>query len=206
MTAGSRRFRTAIIVLAILQTLVLGWIIVSRIALLRSSDVVTLSTQPVDPHDLFRGDYVTLSYGISRLPLDGLKGDKDFGEGQPIYVEIAPAGATWKAVAVSHDYPAPAAGDKVIRGRIRHIARNVPRVRALPGSRTMEEVPCDDCVMASVEYGIESYFVAEGTGRGYETARNERRLAVDVALSGDGEAAIKALRLDGEVLYEEPLL
>jgi uncharacterized membrane-anchored protein len=51
---------------------------------------VTLQTEPVDPRDLFRGDYVTLSYDISRLPAGALK-DQRAGGGNPIvYVKLAP--------------------------------------------------------------------------------------------------------------------
>lgn len=195
------RFGTALIVLVVLQTLVLGWLVASRIALLRSPDTVTLATEPVDPRDLFRGDYVTLTYGITRLTIGELPGDRDFSRGDAIHVELAPTGATWQAVGVWHDYPKPAGRNKVIRGRVTYVARNTG-----PLSGSDEETPCNGCVTATVVYGIESYFVPEGHGRDIEGARNARQLSVDVSLAGDGEAAIKGLRLDGELLYEEPLL
>lgn len=200
------RFGTAVILLAVIQTLALGWIIAGRVSILRSPDIVTLTTQPIDPRDLFRGDYVVLAYGISRLALDGLPGDKEFEQGDTIYVEITPARETWRAVGVWRAPPKPADGNKVIRGRIADVVKNIPRVRAIPFSGDMEEVPCNDCVMATVTYGIESYFVPEGEGRKLENARNSRALSVDVALAGNGEAAIKGVRVDGELLYEEPLL
>lgn len=206
MTDRFGRFGTALIILVVLQTLVLGWIVAGRIALLRSPDTVTLRTEPVDPRDLFRGDYVTLAYGISRLSLDVLHGDKDFAMGDTVYVELAPARESWRATGAWHIYPKAADGNRVIRGRITHVAKNIPRVRALPGSNEMEEITCEGCVTASVVYGIESYFVPEGHGRQLEDARNARQLSVDVSLAGDGEAAIRGLRLDGEILYEEPLL
>ncbi len=180
------RFGTALIVLAVLQTLALAWIVAGRIALLRSPDTVTLATEPVDPRDLFRGDYVTLAYDITRLTIGELPGDRDFSRGDTIYVELAPADETWKAVGVWREYPKAAEENKVIRGRILNVAGN--------GGA------------AAVAYGIESYFVPEGQGRDLEAARNARRLSVDVSLASDGEAAIKGLRMDGTLLYEEPLL
>lgn len=200
------RFGTAVIVLAVVQTLALAWIVAGRVSILHSSNVVTLTTQPLDPRDLFRGDYVVLAYSISRLALDGLPGDKDLRQGDTIYVEIAPARETWRAVGVWRKAPKPAEGDKVIRGRIADVTKNIARVRATPFSNDMEEVPCNDCVMATVVYGIESYFVPEGKGRELETERNNHALSVDVALADDGEAAIKGVRVDGDLLYEEPLL
>jgi len=206
MNGNLTRFGLAVITLAVFQTLALGWIIAGRISILRSPDVVTLKTQPLDPRDLFRGDYVVLAYGISRLPLDGLPSDKDLKQGDTVYVEIAPAKDSWRAVGVWRKAPHPAGGDKVIRGRIAEISRSNARVRATPFSRDMQEVPCNDCVMASVTYGIESYFVPEGDGRKLEADRNAQSLSVDVALAGNGEAAIKGVRVDGDLLYEEPLL
>lgn len=200
------RFGAAIIVLAALQTLVLVWMAGERISLLRSSDVVTLKTEPVDPRDLFRGDYVTLGYAISRLSLDGLAGDKDLAEGDTVYVEIAPASDTWRPVGAWRSYPKAAEGNKVIRGVVTGMLHGAPRVRPVPGSNDMEEEPCKSCTLATVSYGIESYFVPEGKGRELERERNDGSLSVDVALAGDGEAAIKGVRLDGELLYEEPLL
>ena len=35
---------------------------------------ILLKIQPVDPRDLFRGDFVILSYDISRIPEEGIEG------------------------------------------------------------------------------------------------------------------------------------
>lgn len=199
------RFGTAVLILALLQTIILVWLINGRVSILNSKDVVTLKSEPVDPRDLFRGDYVVLSYGISRLTLDGLKGDKDFRQGDTIYVEISPRRDTWLAEGAWHSAPMPAQGNSVIRGRVTNVAKNVGRVRPTPSSRDVEETPCADCEMLNVSYGIESYFVPEGQGRKLEEERNARALSVDVAIARDGEAAIKGIRLDGNLLYEEPL-
>lgn len=200
------RFGTAIVALAVMQTLILGWMVAGRVSILRSSDTVTLKSEPVDPRDIFRGDYVTLAYGISRVSLNTTDGDKDLDLGDTVYVEIEPVGDNWRAAAIYRDYPKPAEGHKVIRGRIVDMTRGTPRMRPIPGSDQMESIPCPACVTAVVAYGIESYFVPEGQGRELEQERNASALSVDVALANDGEAAIKRLRIDGEPIYEEPLL
>lgn len=179
------RFGTAVILLAALQTIILVWMVWDRVSILRSDDVVTLKSEPVDPRDLFRGDYVTLTYGISRLPLDGMPGEKGFDLGDTIYIELASAPDTWRPVAVYREYPTPGVGHKVIRGRIVDLARTPATV--------------------SIAYGIESYFVPEGEGRALEEERNARNLSVEVALASDGEAAIKGLRIGEQPIYEEPL-
>ena len=73
-TRPARRAWIAAISVALLQTLVLGRMIESRAAILVSGTEVLLKTAPVDPRDLLRGDYVALSYDISRVPLATLTG------------------------------------------------------------------------------------------------------------------------------------
>ena len=56
-----------------------------------------------------------------------------------------------------------------------------------------------------VSYGIERYYVPEGEGKPIEDGRNQGRVSVAVRVSDEGQAQIRALMLDGEPLYEEPL-
>ena len=179
------RFGTAVILLAALQTIILVWMVWDRVSILRSDDVVTLKSEPVDPRDLFRGDYVTLTYGISRLPLDECRAKKASTSATRSISSWPSAPDTWRPVAVYRDYPTPGVGHKVIRGRIVDLARAPATV--------------------SIAYGIESYFVPEGEGRALEEERNARNLSVEVALASDGEAAIKGLRIGDEPIYQEPL-
>ena len=199
------RFALAVLALLIGQSLFLAAMVWDRVSLLRSDTVVTLETAPVDPRDIFRGDYVILTYAISRLNLDALEGDDEFSSGDDIHVELAPGGATWSPVAVWAAPREPRPGNAVIRGRVTYV---VPRslVTEAPGTDgESSALPCPDCGSAFVDYGIESYFVPEGEGRVLEDERNAGNLTIDVALADDGTAAIKQLRLDGEPVYEEPL-
>ncbi|WP_333667835.1 GDYXXLXY domain-containing protein [Parvibaculum sp.] len=197
------RFALAVLALLIGQSLFLAAMVWDRVSLLRSDTVVTLETAPVDPRDIFRGDYVILNYAISSLALDNLDGDDDFASGDVIHVELAPDGDIWKPVAAWSERPAPKSGTAVIRGRVSYILERAP-VTGIPGAEE-ESFPCPDCGTANVDYGIESYFVPEGEGRVLEDERNAGNLTIDVALADDGTAAIKQLRLDGEPVYEEPL-
>ncbi|MBI1262836.1 MAG: hypothetical protein GC184_14040 [Rhizobiales bacterium] len=198
---GMTRFTIGLLVLAIAQTLFLGWMIAGRIAILNSPTVVSLKTEPVDPRDIFRGDYVILRYGISTVKLDLADAPDTLKSGATVYVTLAARGDTWQAVALSKTKPARQADHPFIRGRISYVDRS-PDATAIPGRKAE---PCVTCNAAHIEYGIESYFVPEGEGRPIEQARNERALMVDVALADDGEAAIKSLKLDGTPLYTEPL-
>jgi uncharacterized membrane-anchored protein len=199
------RFGGALIVLVLGQTLFLGAMIWDRVTLLRSPDVVTLKTAPVDPRDIFRGDYVVLNYDISQLILDELAGDDEFTDGDTVHVELAPGTETWTAVGAWRDRPEPADGNKIIRGRIVYVFENRPIARTADDMEAEPGAPCPGCTTATILYGIESYFVPEGEGRVLEDERNAGSLTVDVALGRSGTAAIKGLRLDGEPIYEEPL-
>ncbi|WP_293332574.1 GDYXXLXY domain-containing protein [Parvibaculum sp.] len=197
------RFGLAVIALVIGQSLFLAAMVWDRVSLLRSDTVVTLETAPVDPRDIFRGDYVILNYAISRLHLDALEGDDEFSSGDEIYVELAPDGATWKAVAVWRGAREPRPGNAIIRGHVSYVLAQAPATET--SGTDGNSIPCPNCGSAFVTYGIESYFVPEGEGRVLEDQRNAGDLTIDVALGDNGTAAIKQLRLNGEPVYEEPL-
>ena len=55
-------------------------------------------------------------------------------------------------------------------------------------------------------YGIESYFVPEGTGKVLETQVGEKRIRALVAVGRDGTAALKGLEVDGRLVHREPLI
>ncbi len=115
--------RIKYILLILLQLLLLAGIVGYREYWVETGDKILLRTAPVDPRDLFRGDYVRLSYEISTLALDqlGVKGG-NFKPGQVVYVglEKNPDG-TFKAVSVDTIQPW---NQKFIQGRVRYESSN----------------------------------------------------------------------------------
>src|SRR3954452_17549802 len=74
--------------------------VVQRAAILRSGQEAPLEVVPVDPRDLFRGDYVVLDYRIGTVDMP-----KDvttpFTRGQQVFVTLrADADSKSKAVAI----------------------------------------------------------------------------------------------------------
>lgn len=124
---GSRRFAIGLGVLLAGQLAFLGWMIVDRVSLLNSDNVVTLRTAPVDPRDIFRGDYVVLRYDISDIALTSYKGTTDLARGDTVYVELnkGKSGA-WQAVGIDTKMTPPAEGNHIIRGRITRIDKRIP--------------------------------------------------------------------------------
>jgi uncharacterized membrane-anchored protein len=48
----------------------------------------------------------------------------------------------------------------------------------------------------SQKFGIEAYYVQEGTGRRYEQAIRDRRLSAELAVTSGGQAALRNLRIE----------
>jgi uncharacterized membrane-anchored protein len=168
-----------------------------RSAILSGGREVRLATAPVDPRDLFRGDYVVLAYDISQLRPGRLGLDGPLAKGERVHVTLRPGpDGLAQAVAMSRAAPAPAVGDVVIEGRVAHPRRCEVR----PGSP--RQCPSEDDVVR-VTYGLESYFVPQGEGLAIErTAR--ARVEVVAAVAPSGKAAIKRLLIDGKKVYDEP--
>lgn len=187
---------TTLFAAALIQSAVLGWMVWDRIDLLRTGRPIVLDVAPVDPRDLFRGDYLVLSYPIAQLRTDLIEGDKDFTPNARVYVGLRQieTGA-WQAFSIHHVRP-PLTGQVVfLRGTVTSVDDPV-----------IGDAPCTgNCKVVAMRFGIESYFVPEGEGRRLEKLRNDKRLQVAARVTPDGEAAIAGLIIDGTLRYEEPL-
>ncbi|MBR0711504.1 GDYXXLXY domain-containing protein [Bradyrhizobium liaoningense] len=174
----------------LIQCVLLVLMIADRMQILRDGREVTLQTQPVDPRDLLRGDYVVLRYDISQLPAGSLTGKPSGTRNPVVFVKLAPnANGLYEAVSV-HAEPVPVTTPEIlIRGRVSYSCGSTSPIF---------------CDKLTVKYGLESYFVPEGEGRTLEQARNQQKLRVVAAVLPSGRAAIKRLLLDGKPVYEEP--
>src|SRR3954452_10977974 len=121
VTALWQRIPKAVLfVVAILvQCALLVLMVADRMQILREGTEVTLQTQPVDPRDLLRGDYVVLRYDISQLAAGALAGKPAAERGGGVFVKTPP-NATGLSEAVSfHAEPvAVTAPEVLIRGRV----------------------------------------------------------------------------------------
>jgi uncharacterized membrane-anchored protein len=167
-----------------------------RAEILRNGQEVRLETVPVDPRDLFRGDYVVLDYRISSVDLP--KGaTSDFRRGQKVFVTLRPnETGKARAVAISSERPAVSGADIVIRGTV-----------TASSACSFNEAGIRDCKSGIravlVKYGLESYFVPQGQGKNIE-ATEKARLEVVAAVTPSGQSAIKRLLIDGKPVYDEP--
>lgn len=182
----------AAVLVALIQTAVLGYMVESRASILRNGVDVRLKTAPVDPRDLLRGDYVTLGYAISTIERSIIVGETPKAAGrQTMAVRLVPgADGLWSASQASFASLPEQPGSVV--------------VRTLP----FEYYPGADGAVPEtifVSYGIERYYVPEGEGRVLEEARNAQALEVAARVSSTGRMQIRQIVLDGTPVYEEPL-
>ena len=179
--------RPALLAVALVQTGVIVSIVRERMAILASPTVIELDVEPVDPRSFFRGDYVVLAYPAARFKVDDAAERAALLRAGQVYVTLVKdAAGEWRPVRVTPSRPAPVADGEV-----------VVRARTDPSRRLGTTL--------ALRYGIESYFVPEGTGREIEDAARAKAVRVKVAVARDGQVAIKGLITGGQVI-EEPAL
>ncbi len=176
-------------IVALVQSGVLFYMIESRASILRNGREVVLATAPVDPNDIMRGDYVILSYAISRIEHKTILGTPPPSDGaKPVYVALVPG-----------------EGGRFVLSR----ASWQPLTDLKPEETVIVGETPDGFYIGTdnvpLTYGIERFYVPEGEGRPIEEGVGERRVDVVLAVNSDGKAQVRGLRLDGKNLYEEPL-
>ncbi|TPQ39904.1 hypothetical protein C2U70_06135 [Bradyrhizobium guangdongense] len=177
---------------AIIQFALLAVMIIDRVQILRDGAEVALQTRPVDPRDIFRGDYVRLGYDISEVPAGALTGQPAQSRTPTVFVKLTPdSNGLYQAVSVHADAVPVTSPEVLIRGRITSGANCGPAAPRF-------------CAKLRINYNLERYFVPQGEGLKLEQARNERKLTIIAAVTPSGRAAIKRLLLDGQAVYEEP--
>jgi uncharacterized membrane-anchored protein len=170
------RERGILMTAAAAQLVILIGMIALRAIPLATGQTVLVRVEPVDPRDLFRGDYVILAYDFSRVPRENIEGlaAPERGswrkmEGRTVYVPLVPDSLPghWRAEKVTVNQPGTS-----------------PFIRGHVGSH------------GRLEFGIEAYYVQENTGRRYEEAIRDRKLTAELAVTSSGQAALKGLRIE----------
>jgi len=133
-------------------------------------DEIKLKAQPVDPLDVFRGNYVVLSYDISRLQVI-----YEVRRGQRLCADLFQSAPGVYGARYAYDQP-PTEG-KSICGRARHDARGGESV--------------------GIEYGIETYYASAERAEEIESSIARGQLYVVVDLDDDGSAKIERIEIDG---------
>jgi uncharacterized membrane-anchored protein len=181
----------SLLVVAALQSLVLLWMVWDRVSLLANGREIKAAVVPVDPRDVFRGDYVTLGYGFNTgadvaLPEGSRQGDT-------VYALLKNQGpAEWAVTSISATRPSASGEDEVVLKGIVEFVRRGPQ----PGAP----------MLGRLRYGIERFYLPEGTGGDLEAQVREKRVVAVLAVGGGGSVALKGLEADGKRIIEEPAL
>ena len=164
------------IIIAIFWLVIIGSFITYKEFVLKTGDEMLLKTLPIDPRDLFRGDYVILRYEISTISAGSLTSPiPEPKEGDKIYIELNIDNNNVATMAdISRHKPNSA---HFLKGTIKNITSSNK---------------------LTIEYGIESYFVPEGEGKAIEKSMRKDEVYAKVAVDDFGNATLKALLLDGK--------
>jgi uncharacterized membrane-anchored protein len=182
---------TALAVVAGMQSLVIGWMVWDRVSLLANGREIKAAVVPVDPRDIFRGDYVTLGYGFTSgrdiaLPEGARTGDT-------VYALLKEQGPSdWTLASVTAEKPeTEGSGEVVLKAIVDRAWRGQVQGPATVGR---------------LRFGIERFYVPQGQGRVLEKQVLEKRIVAVLAVGRDGKVALKGLEADGQRIAEEPLL
>lgn len=161
----------------LLQVLLLVFIVARYHYALANGVPVLLKVVPVDPRDLLRGDYVILNYEISNIKLDTVRNEAgSVGYGDTVYVRLEKGEKYWEAMAIDKTIHPTDTSNVWLRGRVESSYRRNLRIK----------------------YGIEQFFIPEGTGHLIERERNREKVSVEIRVSKSGIGLIKQLYVSNQ--------
>ncbi|GIW66907.1 MAG: hypothetical protein KatS3mg095_0805 [Candidatus Parcubacteria bacterium] len=163
--------QTKFIIAITIQLVIIFSIIIFKMSVLTGGNEILLKVAPVDPKDALRGDHLTFSYDISNLN-HYLFDYSPIREGDTIYVPLKQQGKYWIAVSGIKKTKPVNEGEVFLRGKILRIYGN--RIQVI--------------------YGIEDYFIPEGTGQSFTFWKKE--IAAMVIVDKNGNAVLKQIYVD----------
>lgn len=175
------------------QVAILLFLVVSFGSVIASGNKIYLRIEPVDPRDPLRGDYVTFRYeGLSRLSIynnesyDYRTGQYTqpksvaYREGDTVYVRLRETGSVWVADYNPVSKSVPTEG-VFLQGKVTNVTQSQ--------TKGTTEI--------TVAYGIEEYFIPEGTGQNVPFWNSE--VIAEVYVNGNGKAVLRRLYKDGKL-------
>lgn len=176
--------RKTLVIIAAWWVLLLGGLWLSRQVIVWSGTQVYLKLEPVDPRDLFRGDYAILRYEISDWEsLPDCKGVEmgEFETGKTVFVALRVVDGLGEPLCKAASYAVAKMPTNA----------DIGEVVVIKGQTTYGGWRGDE----TIEYGIESYFVEAGSGIRVEGGKDSKAL---VSIGRNGKATLVGLVVDGE--------
>ncbi len=154
-----------------LQVFIILSIVVFKYFIISAGVEVILKVQPIDPRDPLRGDYITFTYNISRLP-NYLAKSENLKIGDVVYVSLREGRTYWTAYKISKRKPD--FNDSVfIKGKVESVGEDL-----------------------SIIYGIEEYFIPENTGRNFSFIN--KFVTAKIFLNKNGNAVLKQIYVNNK--------
>jgi len=200
MSAPSTTVRRTALWFAIallLQLAIIGGMVASQQVTAQRGTPIYLQVEPVDPRDPLRGDYMTFRYNISRIgyenfgsPSDGITPPRDqvaksLERGETVWVPLYRSGKVWEVTfGVTTGAERPKTGDGGFYGS------DTVFMRGSVESTGPSEV--------TVVYGIEEYFIPEGTGADWPRVGVPDATARVLVDPKTGKSVLTTIFLDGK--------
>ena len=151
-----------------------------------------LRVQPVDPRDLFRGNYARLDYDLSPLPME--LGEGFFERGDVVYVQLTEAGEDgWRAASI---HSRPPAEKPFLRARIKRVSTG--EYREFTGTGEDGEPQYERLSLTGayhLRYGIEAWFAPKLKAQQLERDLRQGGWAV-ISVADSGRAALVKIEPD----------
>lgn len=183
--------------LVLLQLLLMASLIGMKQWTLRTGEHILLKAAPVDPRELFRGDYVALGYEITHLPRV-LWEDEAYKKGDAISVLLEREGRFWVAQSVRKSPPE--TGTLFLQGRVVRVTMEPVHSDISSKGLAQNAIGKPDKTKQTfqeieVEYGIESYFLPTKRAQELEQKPNTVFIA-DVVVDKSGRAVLRNLSVE----------
>lgn len=153
---------------------------------LSHAKVITLRTKPVDPYDMFRGEYAQLSYEFEKPAPRSMHLQPD----QAVYAVLSKGPKnkknSWQITKYSTTAPKSESGQVVLRGH----------ADSTYSSRYYD----DSSTGRNVNFGIERLYLPEGQSRDLQF--HGQPLNVEVAVGTSGQALIKRVFEGDKLVYD----
>lgn len=150
------------------QLLIIGVLGISLFLTYQKGADVLLAIEPIDPRDPLRGDYVTFSYkDISRIDIDN---SIKWHAGETVYVSLLNNDKYGRPESISKEKP----------------ANQGIFIKGIVSGVTDEKI--------EVLYGIEEYFIPEGTGVNFSFW--DKDVSAKVSVGKNGKAVLKQIYVD----------
>lgn len=178
--------------------LILLLMTVSPLLTLTRGKQIILETIPVDPTDIFRGDYITLNYDISQIEEKNLSKDlkdyfspeEDYYQSIKVYVTLKEGKSGYSEVKnISFEKPKYDIYLKGVLNRYRQYEES-PNF----DGKYDEDYEENYIYVYNIDYNIDKYFVPENSGKDFEKAAEIGNILAVVRVFR-GNAMVKEIKI-----------